>query len=99
VIAEVATLQTLPPEEVASGMAEVTQHGLLADTDLLQKVGSNNWHEEPNKPPPPLSEIQAIVAQAIQVKIAIVQEDPLAQGQRSTLNLGHSTFEWIAGMV
>jgi 3-dehydroquinate synthase len=100
VIADVATLQTLPPEEFASGMAEVIKHGLLADTDLLQKVESKQWHYEPNKLQPPLSEIQAIVAQAIQVKIAIVQEDPFEQGQRSTLNLGHTfarAIEQVSG--
>jgi shikimate kinase len=33
IIADVATLQTLPREEFVSGMAEVIKHGLLADTD------------------------------------------------------------------
>jgi 3-dehydroquinate synthase len=100
VIADVATLQTLPPEEFASGMAEVIKHGLLADTGLLQKVETENWHYEPVKLHPPLSEIQALVAQAIQVKIAIVQEDPFEQGQRSVLNLGHTfahAIEQVSG--
>ena len=100
VIADVATLQTLPPEEFASGMAEVIKHGLLADTDLLQKVESGNWHYEPDTLHPRLSEIQALVAQAIQVKIAIVQEDPFEQGRRSILNLGHTfahAIEQVSG--
>jgi shikimate kinase / 3-dehydroquinate synthase len=100
VIADVATLQTLPPEEFASGMAEVIKHGLLADTDLLQKVESGNWHYELDTLHLPLSEIQALVAQAIQVKIAIVQEDPFERGRRSILNLGHTfahAIEQVSG--
>jgi 3-dehydroquinate synthase len=90
VIADVATLQTLPPEDFASGMAEVIKHGLIADTDLLQKVENGTWHWERGTLPPPLAELQALVAQAIQVKITIVQEDPFEHGRRSILNLGHT---------
>lgn len=100
VIADVATLQTLPPEEVASGMAEVVKHGLLADTDLLQKVESGTWPSESGPLQASLSEIQTLVAQAIQVKIAIVQEDPFELGRRSILNLGHTfahAIEQVSG--
>jgi shikimate kinase/3-dehydroquinate synthase len=100
VIADVATLQTLLPEEFASGMAEVIKHGLLADTDLLQKVESGSWRYKPDTLHLPLSEIQALVAQAIQVKIAIVQEDPFEHGRRSILNLGHTfahAIEQVSG--
>jgi shikimate kinase / 3-dehydroquinate synthase len=90
VIADIATLQTLPTEEFASGMAEVIKHGLLADTDLLRQVESGNWHYEPTALTPSLPEIQILVAQAIQVKISIVQNDPYEEGQRSILNLGHT---------
>jgi shikimate kinase/3-dehydroquinate synthase len=90
VIADVATLQTLPAEEFASGMAEVIKHGLIADTDLLQKVENGNWCWEQGTTPPPLSELQTLVAQAIQIKIVIVQEDPYERGRRSILNLGHT---------
>jgi 3-dehydroquinate synthase len=90
VIADVATLQTLPAEEFASGMAEVIKHGLIADTDLLQKVENGNWRWERGTIPPPLSELQTLVAQAIQIKIVIVQEDPYERGRRSILNLGHT---------
>jgi 3-dehydroquinate synthetase len=100
VIADVATLQTLPPEEVASGMAEVVKHGLLADTGLLQKVESGTWPSESGTLHASLSEIQTLVAQAIQVKIAIVQEDPFELGRRSILNLGHTfahAIEQVSG--
>jgi 3-dehydroquinate synthase len=89
VIADVATLSTLPPDELLSGMAEVIKHGLLADTDLLQKIECGDW---PIKTDPlnDSSEIQTLVAKAIQVKISFVQKDPFDQGVRSYLNLGHT---------
>jgi len=90
VIADVATLETLPPKEFRSGMAEVIKHGLLADTDLLEKIENGHWCQESNSLHSSLAEIQALVAGAIQVKIAFVQKDPFDQGIRSHLNLGHT---------
>ncbi len=38
VLADMATLTTLPPEEFAAGMAEVVKHGLIANPDLLDRL-------------------------------------------------------------
>ncbi len=90
VLADVATLMTLPPEELLSGMAEVVKHGLLADTDLLEKIERGNWSLQTDSLHSSSSEIQALVAQAIQVKITYVQKDPFDEGIRTHLNLGHT---------
>jgi 3-dehydroquinate synthase len=90
VIADVATLATLPPEELLSGLAEVVKHGLLADTDLLEKIERGNWSLTAGSLNFSSSEIQTLVAQAIQTKITFVQEDPFEHGIRSHLNLGHT---------
>jgi 3-dehydroquinate synthase len=90
VIADVATLQSLPPRAFASGMAEVIKHSLIADTDLFNKIEAGNWKRESDAIPLPLSDLQTLVAQAIQVKINIIQEDPFEQGRRTVLNLGHT---------
>ena len=90
VLADVATLMTLPPEDLVSGMAEVVKHGLLADTDLLEKIEHGNWLLKPDSLHSSTSEIQTLLAQAIQIKIAIVQEDPFDEGMRIHLNLGHT---------
>lgn len=90
VIADVATLATLPPKEFLSGMAEVIKHGLLADTDLLQRIENESWPLETDPLSSSSSEIQTLVAQAIQVKISFVQKDPFDQGIRSHLNMGHT---------
>ncbi len=100
VLADITTLQTLPPAEVAAGMAEVIKHGLIADPSLFQALEMGDWHLEtisqsPNTsasdPWSPLStSLQSLITQAIQVKRNVVQEDPFEHGRRATLNLGHT---------
>ncbi len=90
VIADVATLQSLPPRAFASGMAEVIKHSLIADSDLLQKIEAGNWMQNTEEIQQQAAELQALVAQAIQVKINIIQEDPYDQGRRAVLNFGHT---------
>lgn len=90
VIADVATLQTLPQKDFTSGMAEVIKHGLIAESSLLEQVEQGHWAKNWDRSPSYIGELQRLVAQAIQVKINIVQADPFEQGQRSILNLGHT---------
>jgi 3-dehydroquinate synthase len=90
VIADVATLNTLPIEELISGMAEIIKHGLLADTDLLEKVEQGTWPLKTESLHTSYSELQALVAQSIQVKISYVQKDPFDEGIRKQLNMGHT---------
>jgi 3-dehydroquinate synthetase len=90
VIADIATLQTLSPRAFASGMAEVIKHSLIADSDLLRKIEAGNWIQTAGEIQSQALELQALVAQAIQVKINIVQEDPYDRGRRMLLNFGHT---------
>ena len=85
VIADVLTLGTLPPAEVAAGMAEVVKHGLLAGRELLAELTAPAW-----LPLPPPTLRQRLVARAITVKRDVVEEDPYEQGRRAVLNLGHT---------
>jgi len=90
VIADIATLESLPPRAFASGMAEVIKHSLIADSDLLAKIEAGTWVQTPGEIRQQASELQSLVAQAIQVKINIVQEDPYDKGRRAVLNFGHT---------
>ena len=90
IIADVATLQTLPQLDFTSGMAEVIKHGLIAESSLLEQVEQGHWAKNWDRSPSYIGELQRLVAQAIEVKINIVQADPFEQGQRSILNLGHT---------
>ena len=90
VVADVATLQSLSPREFSSGMAEVIKQSLIGDTDLFAKIVNGTWIRKAGELQPPLDELQTLVAQAIQVKINIIQEDPFDRGRRALLNLGHT---------
>jgi len=85
VIADIGTLQTLPREEFAAGMAEAIKHSLL---DTRFKLNDH------------AGDLQSLVSNAIQVKRDVVQEDPFEQGRRATLNLGHTfghAIEQVSG--
>ncbi len=78
VLADTETLATLPPQEVAAGMAETIKHGLIADPELLDWIekGTYSWPD--------------LVARSVRVKIHIVEEDPYEASRRALLNLGHT---------
>ena len=90
VIADVATLQSLSPREFASGMAEVIKHGLIGDPDLFTRIENGTWVRTAGELQPAMAELQTLVAQAIRVKINIIQEDPFDRSRRAVLNLGHT---------
>ncbi len=79
VLADPELLETLPPEEYISGMAEVLKHGLIADAELFDALGPAAM---------PLS--RDLLQRAMVVKIEIVQRDPYEKGERAKLNLGHT---------
>jgi 3-dehydroquinate synthase len=89
VVADLATLATLPPDEIANGMAEILKAGLIAGGALLAQLEA---------PEPPT--VAAVLHPAIEVKRRIVEADPYEQGQRALLNLGHTfghAFEQVSG--
>ncbi|WP_022665789.1 3-dehydroquinate synthase [Desulfospira joergensenii] len=91
VIADVATLRSLSPEEFSSGMAEVIKHGLIGGKELFERIKAGNWEwGKGSFQPSSFTGLQDLIAQAIQVKINIVQEDPFQKGKRALLNLGHT---------
>lgn len=91
VLADVGTLQTLPTRDFSAGLAEVVKHGVIASSSLLDRIERTVWRTSGTLLPGMLADLQSLVAQAIQVKISIVQADPYEEkGQRTFLNLGHT---------
>ena len=89
VVIDPDVLTTLPRTEVASGMAELIKHGVIADHELFEELESSTvqlgsrW-----------------IARSLQVKIDVVQQDPFERGLRAVLNLGHTTghaLEQVSG--
>ena len=82
VVIDPDVLDTLPQPEFASGMAELIKHGVLADPDLFEELGHG---------PPKRQAWSSCIARSLQVKINVVEQDPLEHGLRAVLNLGHTT--------
>ncbi|MEE7548414.1 3-dehydroquinate synthase, partial [Xanthomonas sp. Kuri4-1] len=86
VIADTATLSTLPARELRAGLAEVIKYGAIRDPLFFQWL-----HAERHAL---LAGDAAALAQAIarscEHKAEIVARDPLEQGERALLNLGHT---------
>jgi shikimate kinase / 3-dehydroquinate synthase len=79
VIADTATLATLPPEELAAGYAEVVKTALIAGGRLWDRVRGG---APPNDP--------QVIAGCALTKLRIVAQDENDTGLRQLLNLGHT---------
>jgi len=85
VIADTATLDTLPPREFRAGYAEVVKYGLIGDADFFSWL-EGNWRGVFAGGP---ARIHAIAA-SCRAKAAIVERDEYEAGERALLNLGHT---------
>ena len=86
VLADLATLETLPPEDYVAGLAEVIKAGFIADREILRLVeadtdGAAKPHGE---------HARELVERAIAVKARVVSADLRESGLRETLNYGHT---------
>ena len=82
VLADPATLATLPPEEMAAGFVEVIKTALLAGGPLWERVSALDSLE-----PGALGEV---IFDCARYKIEVVAADERDSGQRAVLNLGHT---------
>ena len=86
VVTDTDTLATLPPRELAAGLAEVIKYGLIVD------LGFFEWLEA--ELPRLLKQDPAALARAIrrccEIKAEIVAQDEHEHGRRALLNLGHT---------
>lgn len=86
VIADLDALQTLPVNELISGMAEVVKCGFIADPKILDLVESN-----PEAVKDAGSEVlRELIERAIAVKAEVVSKDLKESGEREFLNYGHT---------
>lgn len=86
VLVDLDTLDTLPPNELLSGMAEVVKCGFIADPAILDLIEAN-----PEAVKDPRSDVlRELIERAIRVKARVVSEDLTEKGLRETLNYGHT---------
>lgn len=86
VIADTATLRTLPERELRAGLAEVVKYGAIFDVRFLE------WLEQHTDGL--LARDDAVLAEAIArscgYKADVVARDPFERGDRAMLNFGHT---------
>ena len=86
VIADTATLHTLPPRELAAGLAEVIKHGAIIDAPFFDWIEANIGKL--------VAKDNAALAYSIQrsceIKADVVRQDEREGGLRAILNFGHT---------
>ncbi len=88
VLADTASLTTLPPRQRWSGLAEVVKAALIADEAFLARLeGELEPLAEDEAGPDRLAEV---IARAVEIKAAVVGEDERDLGLRRILNFGHT---------
>src|SRR5689334_3700754 len=86
VIADLATLETLPPHELVAGMAEVVKCGFIADPGILDIVEADrDAAVDPQAP-----QLAELVRRAVSVKATVVAADLRESELREILNYGHT---------
>lgn len=86
VLADLDALQTLPKNELLTGMAEVVKCGFIADPAILDLIEA-----DPEAVADPESAVvRELVERAIAVKAGVVSEDLRESGLREMLNYGHT---------
>ncbi|MCR2834073.1 3-dehydroquinate synthase [Parerythrobacter lacustris] len=87
VLADLATLDTLPDREMRAGYAEVIKYGILGDRSFFDWLAANGAAVVSREPGP----LEHAVATSVAAKARIVAEDEReTSGTRALLNLGHT---------
>lgn len=86
VIADTATLESLPPRELRAGLAEVIKYGLICDRAFFDWIESNLDALLARDP----DALAHAIHRSCAIKAAIVGRDERERGDRALLNLGHT---------
>jgi 3-dehydroquinate synthase len=86
VVADLDTLATLPPVQLAAGIAEALKHGVIADADYFAFLERGHAVIKARDP----AALQRVVTRSIEIKSQIVAQDEREAGVRAVLNFGHT---------
>ncbi len=86
VLADIATLNTLPDKELSAGLAEVIKYGLIRDLPFLEWLEQNMDRLLARD----TDALQYAVMRSCQNKAEVVALDERESGERALLNLGHT---------
>ena len=86
VLADTSVLQTLPPREIRSGMAEVIKYGIIRSPGFFSWLEQNLSGLLSGKP----ELLSEAVQESCRIKAGVVEKDENDQGLRAILNFGHT---------
>ena len=86
VIADTATLATLPRREYAAGLAEVVKYGAIVDLPFLAWLEQNAVALDSRD----AAALAYAIRRSCEIKALIVEEDERESGRRALLNFGHT---------
>lgn len=82
VLIDTQFLDTLPKDQMRSGLAEMLKHGLI--------TGKNYWNKFTDLSKLNLDDLDELIHESVIIKRNVVEEDPFENGLRKTLNFGHT---------
>ena len=78
-------LKTLPPKQIANGMAEAIKMALTSDKELFELFETQDIE----------SNLEEIILRSLSIKKAVVEQDEKEAGLRKILNFGHTVGHGI----
>jgi 3-dehydroquinate synthase len=82
VIIDTSYLDTLPQNQMKSGLAEMLKHGLIVDKAYFDKLINLSQLT--------LNDLDVLIHESVEIKKNIVTKDPFEQNERKHLNFGHT---------
>lgn len=82
VLIDTQYLQTLPQNQMRSGLAEMLKHGLISNEAY--------WNKFKELSELSIDDLDILIYESVLIKKAVVDEDPFENGLRKTLNYGHT---------
>ncbi|OYX27654.1 MAG: 3-dehydroquinate synthase [Flavobacteriales bacterium 32-35-8] len=82
VLIDTSFLQTLPQNQMKSGLAEMLKHGLIISEDY--------WNKFKDLSKLKIDDLDGLIYESVLIKKVVVDQDPFENGLRKTLNYGHT---------
>ena len=86
VLIDPATLMTLPPRELRSGLAECIKHEIIRDAEGFAQLEQHITRARALE----LTYLTDLISHNVAIKARVVESDPFENAERAHLNLGHT---------
>ena len=86
VVADLDVLGSLPPPQLAAGMAEAVKHGVIADRQYCDALERDHEAVTARE----AGALERVVRRSVEIKAEVVAADEREAGRRAILNFGHT---------